>query len=65
MKISVELTESDLRALAYQKLKGTVPDHVLESFGSNDFEVKMTYRENETWRCPRYLRLSFSREVDV
>ena len=66
MKVALELNESDIRLAILKVLteKG-YPPHMLEWFGSNDFEVKTTYRSNEGWRKPRYLRFTIDKVVKL
>ena len=65
MKIQIEITETDLRKLAYEKLKESYPADVVSNFGFNNLQVKMTYRANETWRRPRYMRFLIEKEVSL
>lgn len=65
MKTTIEINDSDMRSAVLEFLRKKYPDDVLTSFGSNDFEVKMTYRTNETWRRPKYLRLVVSRYTSL
>jgi hypothetical protein len=57
MKLILEITEADVRKLVHEKLSQIYPVEALHCFGDHQFEVKMTYRANETWRRPKYLRL--------
>ncbi len=50
---------------AHNKLAEKYPAEVLANFGCNQVEVKMTYRENETWRKPAFLRLAIERQVEL
>jgi hypothetical protein len=65
MKVQIDIEEADLRAALLHILKDKYPAEILTSFGSNDFEVKMTYRANETWKRPRYLRFHLERHPSL
>ena len=57
MNVTIELEERDIRHAVYEYLvKEGYPAKVLQLFGSNAFEVKMTYGEKEKFRSPRYMR---------
>ncbi len=57
MKVTVELDQSDIRKAILAKLTAQgYPDELLSWFGANDFEIKTTYRSNESWRKPMYVR---------
>jgi hypothetical protein len=62
MRTTIEIRDSDLRSAVFEFLKNKYPADLLTSFASNDFQVKMTYRNNEAWRTPTYLRLVVDRE---
>lgn len=65
MNIELTITEADMRAAMHAFLKTRYPKEVTDNFGMSDFEVKMTYRANETWRRPKYLRLRVSRRSNL
>jgi hypothetical protein len=65
MKTTIEVDESDLRSAVLAYLRTKYPADVLNSFASNDFHVKMTYRANETWRRPKFLRLVIERHTSL
>lgn len=65
MNIEITIDESDMRAAMHAYLKTRYPREVTDNFGLNDFEVKMTYRGNETWRRPKYLRLRVNKRTNL
>jgi hypothetical protein len=65
MNIEITIDESDMRAAVHAFLKTRYPKEITDNFGLNDFEVKMTYRANETWRRPKYLRLHVSKRTSL
>lgn len=65
MKTTIEINDADLRGAVLAYLRVKYPADVLNSFASNDFQVKMTYRENETWRRPKFLRLVVERYTSL
>jgi hypothetical protein len=65
MKTTIEINDSDLRSAVLAYLQTKYPADVLTSFASNDFQVKMTYRSNETWRRPQFLRLVVERHTSL
>jgi hypothetical protein len=65
MRVQIEINETDLRAAVLEFLNTKYPQDILTSFRSNDFEVKMTYRENEAWRTPKYLRFTVDRHTSL
>lgn len=62
MKIAIEITESDIRRLVFDKLKEKSSGFLNDFVG---FEVRTTCRCNETWRRPTYLRAVVEKEVDL
>ncbi len=65
MKVEVQITEQDIRNAVYERLKGKFPESVLNFFGSNPLEVKMTYNSREGWRQPRYMRILIEKDIKL
>lgn len=64
MKNTLELNAGDIRIAILEYLrKRDYPDAVLESFGANDFSIRTTWRSNETWRRPTYVRFIVEKET--
>lgn len=60
MQVTIDITESDLKKLAWERLCKSYPTAVTNTFlWQSRMETKSSYHPKELWRRPTSLRLHF------